>query len=276
MVAPETRSAPGVHDTESPVPGSIVITNARKLYSDPFGRDVEALASINLVVYPGAFVSVVGPSGCGKSTLLKLIAGLEQLSGGSITLDDEQIEGPHYLRGMVFQDPTLYPWLTVKRNIALGLDARGIDWKRDSEVDEFVTLFGLDGFQDCYPHQLSGGMAQRAALARALVNKPKVLLLDEPLGALDAFTRMQMQAEILRVWRAHATTMLFVTHDIDEAIFLSDYIVVMSPRPGKIEHVIPVSMGRPRERNLPDFLALRAKILEILHFARELTVDYYL
>jgi ABC-type nitrate/sulfonate/bicarbonate transport system ATPase subunit len=262
--------------TETAIPGAIVVRDVRKLYSDPFGREVEALSTVNLVVKPGDFVSIVGPSGCGKSTLLRLIAGLEQVTEGAITVDNEPIEGPHFLRGMVFQDPTLYPWLTVKKNIALGLDARGIDWKQNGEVDEFVRLFGLDGFQDSYPHQLSGGMAQRAALARALVNKPKVLLLDEPLGALDAFTRMQMQAEILKVWRTHATTMVFVTHDIDEAIFLSDYIVIVSPRPGKIEQVISVPLGRPRERNHPDFLALRAKILEILHFARELTVDYYL
>jgi NitT/TauT family transport system ATP-binding protein/sulfonate transport system ATP-binding protein len=263
-------------EAKTTVPGALVINDVRKLYADPFGREVEALSAVDLVVHPGDFVSIVGPSGCGKSTLLKLIAGLEPVTEGTITVDDEKIEGPHYLRGMVFQDPTLYPWLTVKRNIALGLDARGIDWRQDGEVDEFVRLFGLDGFQDSYPHQLSGGMAQRVALARALANKPKVLLLDEPLGALDAFTRIQMQAEILKVWRAHATTMLFVTHDIDEAIFLSDYIVIMSPRPGKIEQVISVPLGRPRERNHPDFLALRAKILEILHFARELTVDYYL
>jgi len=262
--------------SKAAVPGALVIDEVRKLYSDPFGRQVEALCDVSLVVHPGAFVSIVGPSGCGKSTLLKLIAGLEPVTEGTITVDDERIEGPHHLRGMVFQDPTLYPWLTVKRNIALGLDARGIDWRQDGEVDEFVKLFGLDGFQDSYPHQLSGGMAQRVALARALANKPKVLLLDEPLGALDAFTRMQMQAEILKVWRTHATTMLFVTHDIDEAIFLTDSIVIMSPRPGKIEQVIPVLLGRPRERNHPDFLALRARILEILHFARELTVDYYL
>ena len=264
------------NEAKEAVPGALVIDEVRKLYSDPSGKQVEALSEVSLVVHPGAFVSIVGPSGCGKSTLLKLIAGLEPVTEGTITVDDERIEGPHHLRGMVFQDPTLYPWLTVKRNIALGLDARGIDWRQDGEVDEFVKLFGLDGFQDSYPHQLSGGMAQRVALARALANKPKVLLLDEPLGALDAFTRMQMQAEILKVWRTHATTMLFVTHDIDEAIFLSDSIVIMSPRPGKIEQVIPVSLGRPRERNHPDFLGLRAKILEILHFARELTVDYYL
>jgi NitT/TauT family transport system ATP-binding protein/sulfonate transport system ATP-binding protein len=263
-------------EAKATVPGALVINDVRKLYADPFGREVEALSAVDLVVHPGDFVSIVGPSGCGKSTLLKLIAGLEPVTEGTITVDGEKIEGPHHLRGMVFQDPTLYPWLTVKRNIALGLDARGIDWRQDGEVDEFVRLFGLHGFQDSYPHQLSGGMAQRVALARALANKPKVLLLDEPLGALDAFTRMQMQAEILKVWRAHATTMLFVTHDIDEAIFLSDYIVIMSPRPGKIEQVISVPLGRPRERNHPDFLALRAKILEILHFARELTVDYYL
>jgi NitT/TauT family transport system ATP-binding protein/sulfonate transport system ATP-binding protein len=258
------------------VAGSIVVDDVSKLYFDAFGREIEALASVNLVVRPGDFASILGPSGCGKSTLLKLIAGLEPATEGTITLDNEVIIGPHYLRGMVFQDPTLYPWLTVKKNIALGLDARGIDWKNDKEVDEFVNLFGLDGFAHAYPHQLSGGMAQRVALARALINRPKVLLLDEPLGALDAFTRMQMQAEILRVWKTHDTTMLFVTHDIDEAIYLSDYIVIMSPRPGRIETVMPVTLGRPRERNLPDFLLLRSKILEILHFARELTVDYYL
>jgi ABC-type nitrate/sulfonate/bicarbonate transport system ATPase subunit len=170
------------HDQRPALPGSLIVNNARKLYADAFGKEIEALQSINLVVHPGDFISIVGPSGCGKSTLLKLIAGLEQLTGGEITLDDEKINGPHYLRGMVFQDPTLYPWLTVKRNIALGLDARGIDWKVNGEVDELIRLVGLDGFQETYPHQLSGGMAQRAALARALVNKPKVLLLDEPLG----------------------------------------------------------------------------------------------
>ena len=257
-------------------PGTIVIEGIRKMYFDPAGREIEALASIDLLVKPGSFVSILGPSGCGKSTLLKLIAGLEPATEGSITLDNEVIKGPHFLRGMVFQDPNLYPWLTVRRNIALGLDARGIDWKNDGEVDEFVTLFGLDGFHDVYPHQLSGGMAQRVALARALINRPKVLLLDEPLGALDAFTRMQMQDEILRIWKTHATTMIFVTHDIDEAVYLSDHIVIMSPRPGRIDRIIPVELSRPRERNLPDFLTLRAKILEILHFARELSVDYYL
>ncbi|MGD0231746.1 MAG: ABC transporter ATP-binding protein [Syntrophorhabdales bacterium] len=256
--------------------GSIVVDGVSKTYVDAFGGEIKALEAVHLVVRPGDFVAILGPSGCGKSTLLKLIAGLEPVTGGTISLDSEVISGPHYLRGMVFQDPTLYPWLTVRRNIALGLDACGIDWKSDHEVDEFVGLFGLNGFAHAYPHQLSGGMAQRVALARALINRPKVLLLDEPLGALDAFTRMQMQAEILRVWKTHDTTMLFVTHDIDEAIYLSDYIVIMSPRPGRIETTVPVTMGRPRERNLPDFLILRSKILEILHFARELTVDYYL
>jgi ABC-type nitrate/sulfonate/bicarbonate transport system ATPase subunit len=264
------------HDSTEAVPGSIVVDKVTKTYIDASGREIEALSSIDLVVEPGSFISILGPSGCGKSTLLKLIAGLEPVTAGAITLDSETIEGPHYLRGMVFQDPTLFPWLTVRRNVALGLDARGLDWHEDGEVDGFITLFGLDGFHDVYPHQLSGGMAQRVALARALINRPKVLLLDEPLGALDAFTRMQMQDEILRIWQTHATTMLFVTHDIDEAIYLSDYVVIMSPRPGRIDKILPITLGRPRERNLPDFLALRTKILEILHFARELNVEYYL
>lgn len=264
------------HGSAPVSPGSILVNGVTKTYVDPTGREIEALSSINLLVEPGSFVSVLGPSGCGKSTLLKLIAGLEVVTGGSITLDGERIEGPHYLRGMVFQDPTLFPWLTVRKNVALGLDARGLDSHKNDEVDGFISLFGLEGFHDVFPHQLSGGMAQRVALARALINRPKVLLLDEPLGALDAFTRMQMQGEILRIWQTHSTTMLFVTHDIDEAIYLSDYVVIMSPRPGRIDKVLPVPLGRPRERNLPDFLALRTRILEILHFARELPVDYYL
>jgi ABC-type nitrate/sulfonate/bicarbonate transport system ATPase subunit len=167
---------------------------------------------------------------------------------------------------LVFQDPNLFPWLTVRRNIQAGLVAQGILRERRGEVDEFLRLVGLEPFAGSYPHQLSGGMAQRVALARALINHPRVLLLDEPLGALDAFTRMRMQDEVLRLWEARGTTMLLVTHDIDEAIYMSDRIVIMTPRPGRVERVIEVGLGRPRHRNSAEFLAMRGRILELLHF----------
>jgi ABC-type nitrate/sulfonate/bicarbonate transport system ATPase subunit len=233
----------------------------------PDGAKFVALGGASLSLAPGELVSLVGPSGCGKSTLLRLIAGLEQPDTGELRVGGQPITGPSAERGLVFQDPNLFPWLTVRRNIQAGFVARGLPRRDRNGVDELISLVGLDGFGDAYPHQLSGGMAQRAALARALVNHPKLLLLDEPLGALDAFTRMRMQDEVLRLWRARGTTMLLVTHDIDEAIYMSDRIVVMTCSPGRIDQVIPVPLDRPRQRNSPEFLALRGRILEILHFA---------
>ena len=256
--------------------GSISITRVEKVFHDATGHAVQALSEVNLEINPGEFVSLVGPSGCGKSTLLRIIAGLGLLTAGTIKLDGEIIEEPHYTRGLVFQDPTLFPWLTIRKNIAVGLEARRTDRSRGDEVEEYLNLVGLNGFGDSFPHQLSGGMAQRVALARALINHPKVLLLDEPLGALDAFTRMQMQDELLRIWQERRTTIIFVTHDIDEAIYLSDRIVIMSPRPGRIQEIIPVPIGRPRARNHPDFFRLRSQILELLHFAQEESLSYYL
>src|SRR5258708_6960932 len=216
-------------------------------------------------------VSLIGPSGCGKSTLLRLIAGLDQPTSGELRIGAAPIEGPSAERGLIFQDPNLFPWLSVRRNIQSGLIARGVLHQRRHEVEEFIRLVGLEAFANVYPHQLSGGMAQRAALARALINHPKVLLLDEPLGALDAFTRMRMQDEVLRIWQARGTTMLLVTHDIDEAIYMSDRIVIMTPRPGRVERIIEVGLPRPRERNAAEFMALRARILELLHFAGKAT-----
>ncbi|MCX7745357.1 MAG: ABC transporter ATP-binding protein [Clostridia bacterium] len=256
-----------------------VITGAdiRRVFHDPHGNEIVALNNVNLHICPGEFVSLVGPSGCGKSTLLRLITGLDSPTDGELFLDEEVIKGPHYERGLVFQDPTLFPWLNVYDNVAAGLHARGIYREKKSDVAEYIQLVGLNGFEKSYPHQLSGGMAQRVALARALVNNPKVLLLDEPLGALDAFTRMQMQDEILRIWEERGTTMILVTHDVDEAIYLSDRIVIMTPRPGKIQEIIEVEIGRPRSRNHPDFFRLRSKILETLHFAKENEpLHYYL
>jgi len=226
-----------------------------------------ALDGISFAVAAGGLVSLVGPSGCGKSTLLRLAAGLDFPDAGELLVGEEKIAGPSAERGLVFQDPNLFPWLTVRRNIEAGLVARGVLREKRNEVDEFMRLVGLEAFRDAYPHHLSGGMAQRVALARALINHPKVLLLDEPLGALDAFTRMRMQDEVLRLWQARRTTMLLVTHDIDEAIYMSDRIVIMTPRPGRIEQIIPVKMDRPRDRSSPDFLSLRSDILQTMHFA---------
>jgi ABC-type nitrate/sulfonate/bicarbonate transport system ATPase subunit len=251
------------------VASSLRAEGVTRQFIAPDGREVQALAAVTLTIGAGEMVSLVGPSGCGKSTLLRLFAGLDHPSSGQLWAGNELIAGPSAHRGLVFQDPNLFPWLSIRRNIESGLVARGVLREKRHEVDEFLTLVGLEGFANAYPHQLSGGMAQRAALARALVNHPRVLLLDEPLGALDAFTRMRMQDEVLRIWKARGTTMLLVTHDIDEAIYMSDRIVIMSPRPGRVERVIEVGLERPRERNDPSFLAMRTEILEMLHFAGE-------
>lgn len=246
---------------------ALVARDVSKQFTAPDGSAFLALRSASLEVGAGKFISLIGPSGCGKSTLLRLIAGLDVPSTGELFVGAEEIKGPSASRGLVFQDPNLFPWLTVRRNVESGLVARGILKEKKHEVDEFIRLVGLEDFRDSFPHHLSGGMAQRAALARAMINHPEILLLDEPLGALDAFTRMRMQDEVLRLWQARRTTVVLVTHDIDEAIYMSDSIVIMSPRPGRIEKVITVDLERPRDRSSADFLEMRSCILELLHFA---------
>jgi ABC-type nitrate/sulfonate/bicarbonate transport system ATPase subunit len=228
---------------------------------------IMALDRITFGVKAAELVSIVGPSGCGKSTLLRLIAGLDFPSSGELRVGAEAITGPSAERGLVFQDPNLFPWLTVRRNIQAGLVAMGLLKDKRHEVNEFIHFVGLEGFADAYPHHLSGGMAQRVALARTLITHPRVLLLDEPLGALDAFTRMRMQDEVLRLWQSRLTTTLLVTHDIDEAIYMSDRILIMTPRPGRVDRMIPVDLTRPRDRSSSKFLELRSEILQLLHFA---------
>jgi len=250
-------------------PSSVHVQQVTKSFpapDDPLARR-QALGDISLSIAPGELVSLVGPSGCGKSTLLRLIAGLEAPDSGELLIGSEPINKPSAERGLVFQDPNLFPWLTVRRNIEAGLVARRVLHEKRNEVDEFMRLVGLQGFADAYPYHLSGGMAQRVALARALINHPKVLLLDEPLGALDAFTRMRMQDEVLRLWENRRTTMLLVTHDIDEAIYMSDRIMIMTQPPGRIDRVITNALARPRDRSSSEFLQLRSDILELLHFA---------
>ncbi len=237
---------------------------------DPLRKRL-VLDTITISVSTGELVSLIGPSGCGKSTLLRLVAGLDQPDSGELLVGSEPITGPSAERGLVFQDPNLFPWLTVRRNIEAGLVARGMLQEKREEVDHMIGLVGLKAFARAYPHHLSGGMAQRVALARALINHPKVLLLDEPLGALDAFTRMLMQDEVLRLLQARCTTALLVTHDIDEAIYMSDRIIIMTPRPGAIDQIIPIALDRPRDRSNSTFLRLRSDILELLHFAGQTT-----
>jgi ABC-type nitrate/sulfonate/bicarbonate transport system ATPase subunit len=242
------------------------VSKSFPLPDDPLTRRA-ALQNVSLSLAPGELVALIGPSGCGKSTLLRLAAGLDFPDSGQLAVDGKPITGPSAERGLVFQDPNLFPWLTVRRNIEAGLVARGLLQKKRTEVDEFMRLVGLETFANAYPHHLSGGMSQRVALARALINHPTVLLLDEPLGALDAFTRMRMQDEVLRLWQARRTTMVLVTHDIDEAIYMSDSIMIMTQQPGRIDQTIEVELDRPRDRSSDEFLRLRSNILEHLHFA---------
>ncbi len=245
----------------------IEISAVDRTYVDASDNTVEALKDINLTIERGEFVSIIGPSGCGKTTLLRLLAGLDVPGAGSITLSGSVISKPDPDRGYVFQQGSLFPWLTVEKNIASGLIARGTYKENKQEVTRFIELIGLKGFEKTYPHQISGGMAQRVAIARALINHPVALLLDEPMGALDAFTRADLQDKLLELWEKNSTTMVLVTHDVDEALYLSDRIVIMTPRPGKISEILNISLPRPRARSSPDFMALRSSILEKLHLA---------
>ena len=222
---------------------------------------IQALEDINLEVAAGELVCVVGQSGCGKSTLLQIVAGLEPPTTGRVYAGGQPVTGPDCRRGMVFQGFSLFPWLDVAGNVAFGLKVRGVkDWS--ARVERVLHLVGLDEFRQTKPRHLSGGMAQRVALARTLVNEPQVLLLDEPFGALDAFTRMAMQDELVRIWQEARLTTLFVTHDIDEAIYLGDRVVVLTPRPGRVKRVLDIPLPRPRDRAHPDFFYVRRQVYE--------------
>jgi ABC-type nitrate/sulfonate/bicarbonate transport system ATPase subunit len=226
----------------------------------------EALRPVSLDVADNDFITVLGPSGCGKSTLLRLVAGLDEPSTGEILLDDVPIRGPGADRGVVFQSYTLFPWLTVRRNICFGLREKGVSFSEQREIsDRFIARMGLRGFEDHYPKQLSGGMQQRVAIARALANDPKILLLDEPFGALDNQTRLLMQELLLDTWEAARKTVLFVTHDIDEAIFMANRVVVFSARPGRIKSEVATDLPHPRHYTIKTsaaFIALKARLTE--------------
>jgi NitT/TauT family transport system ATP-binding protein len=228
------------------------------------GKALPVLNRVSLRIAPNELVSLLGPSGCGKSTLLRLVAGLETPTVGTISADGDRITGPHPSRVVMFQDPTLYPWRTVKANVSLGLEARGLLRRQAHRVDEALQLVGLTQFATAYPHQLSGGMAQRVSLARALVNDPKLLLLDEPLGKLDSMTRMTMQQELVALWQRSGFTGLLVTHDVEEAAFMSNRVIVLSDRPATIKADIRIDLPFPRHRGDPRLAELRRQILGVL------------
>jgi ABC-type nitrate/sulfonate/bicarbonate transport system ATPase subunit len=240
---------------------SLVVDHVDKIYQVD-GVLLHVLSDIMLEIERGAFVCIVGASGCGKSTLLRLLIGLESDYAGAITLDGVRIAGPSFDRGIVFQEPRLLPWLTAEENIAFGLLNTTLSpaEKRDL-VREHIALVRLEGFENALPRQLSGGMAQRVAIARALVNRPRVLLLDEPFGALDALTRAHLQDQLLEIWARERITAIFVTHDVEEAVYLGDRVVVMEPRPGRIRATIDIDLPRPRSRADARFGLLRERVL---------------
>lgn len=245
----------------------VEIAGVSRTYTSARGDKVDALDNVSLDVKEGEFVSIIGSSGCGKTTLLRLVSGLDKPQAGTVSLNGELIAAPSPKSGYVFQQASLFPWLTVEKNIAAGLKARHVYKQFKDDVPKYISLVGLEGFEHAYPHQISGGMAQRAAIARSLINRPSVLLLDEPMGALDSFTRADLQDKLLDIWRAQGTTMILVTHDVDEAIYLSDRIVIMTPRPGRISEILRVSFPHPRHRGGVEFLELRRDILEKLNLA---------
>lgn len=243
---------------------TLEITDVTVRFAAQRGPEVLALDGVSMVVREREFSVIVGPSGCGKSTLLRLVAGLQEASAGSATLDGVPIRGPSADRGMVFQSYTLFPWLDVRRNVEFGLSLKKIGAReRAATAQRFIDQVGLSGFERAYPSQLSGGMRQRVALARALANDPKVLLMDEPFGALDSQTRTLMQELLLRIWEQTHKTVLFITHDIDEAILLADHVIAMTARPGRVKRQIGIDIPRPRGLEVltsPRFMELKRDI----------------
>ena len=234
-------------------------------------RETTALSDINFITHRREFLSIVGPSGCGKSTLIRILAGLEEQTAGEMLLDGKPVNGPGSDRGMVFQSYTLFPWLTVKKNVMFGLEINNYGIvESERQALQWLTLVGLEKFTDAYPHQLSGGMKQRVAIVRALATQPRILLMDEPFGALDAQTRFRMQAHLLEIWRKIDITIVFITHDLDEAIFLSDRILVLSAHPGRVQELIEVPVPRPRSATQcfsPEFIATKARLEELIYSA---------
>lgn len=250
--------------------GRLNVVNVSRTFIKENGAPTSALDDITLEIKDKEFVCFIGPSGCGKTTLLRIIAGLDTPTSGEILLDGTKITVPDAKRGMVFQEYSLFPWRTVIDNIAFGPEMQGIKKKESLDIAEkYLEHVGLEQFRNSFPYELSGGMRQRVAIARALATQPQVLLMDEPFGALDAQTRNTLQHELLDIWEKKNVTILFVTHSMDEAVFLSDRIVVMSARPGKIKEIIDVNLKRPRDRTDPESNTLRNNVLKLLARERE-------
>jgi NitT/TauT family transport system ATP-binding protein len=247
----------------------LTVDNLTRRFPSPAGGETTALEGLSFVAHRREFVCILGPSGCGKSTLLRLLAGLDHPTSGRVLLDGHEVHCPGPERGVVFQGYTLFPWLTVKGNVMFGLKTRGMGYKEaDSEARQWIDLVGLAKFADLYPAQLSGGMKQRVAIARALANNPRILLMDEPFGALDAQTRAQMQRHLLQIWRNVDITVLFITHDLDEAIYLADRILVLKANPGRLNELIEVPVPRPRtpaQFTSPEFVAIKARLEALIH-----------
>jgi ABC-type nitrate/sulfonate/bicarbonate transport system ATPase subunit len=241
------------------------IRDIRKSYVTSRGRSIDALQRVDLDIENGEFVCIVGPSGCGKSTILRIAAGLEAADGGQVLFLEQPVASPRPEVGMVFQEYSVLPWRSVLANVMLGPEfLREPKASRTERARHYLALVGMADFADAFPYELSGGMRQRVAIARALAAKPRVLLMDEPFGALDAHTRILMQKELLRIWRETGKTIVFVTHSVDEAVYLADRIVVMTARPGKVREILPIRMDHPRDRSDPRYGRLTAQILDML------------
>jgi NitT/TauT family transport system ATP-binding protein len=243
----------------------LTVKDICKKYEADDGDGLQALQNIDIEVKDKEFVCIIGPSGCGKTTLLRIIAGLEKADSGYVTLNNKPILTPGPDRGMVFQEYSLFPWRTVLKNITFSLELKKIPKaERNKIAREYLELVGLEKFADSYPHELSGGMKQRVAIARALVNDPKVLLMDEPFGAVDAQTRNRLQQELLKIWEKEQKTIMFITHSVDEAVFLADRVVVFTARPGKINEIIDIDLPRPRDRTSLEANIVRERLLSSL------------
>lgn len=254
----------------------IKIHNVSKNYKNNH-IDFKSLDTINFSINKGEFICLLGPSGCGKSTLLNIIAGFETPTTGEVCIDEKPVKEPSTQYVSIFQNYGLLPWRTVKKNVELGLEPKQLSkQERGIIADEYLELVGLSAFSKHHPHQLSGGMQQRVAIARALAVDPEIIFMDEPFGALDAMTRMNMQDEIVDIWQKEKKTIVFVTHDIDEAVFLADRIVIMTPGPGKIKSVITVPATRKRDRTSDEFLRIRDQVFREFQLKRDVTVEYYL
>ena len=254
--------------------GKVEIKNITSIFRKEDAPETLALDNVSLHVDDKEFVCFLGPSGCGKTTLLRIIAGLDTPDSGEIILDGTRITIPDSKRGMVFQEYSLFPWRNVTENIIFGPEMKGVARKKAiQDAEKYLELVGLTQFKDSFPYELSGGMRQRVAIARALANEPEVLLMDEPFGALDAQTRNSLQHQLLEIWNKKHITILFVTHSVDEAVFLADRIVVMTARPGKIKEIIKVDLPRPRIRTSPEVNKLRTAVLQLLSEERKERVD---